>query len=194
MSNPTASIAPRPEPKLRLAGSTQLIERLVARHGQELFRFLIRLTNGDRERAEDIYQETLLRAWRRPEDCRQCLSAGPGWLYTIARRISIDQLRAAATRPVLVSDEIQMMKAASPSDQVDRALLVAEVRSAITALSLPHQEVLRQVYLEDRPVSEVAARLGVPVGTVKSRTHYALGALKDALAARGMDHSLALCA
>ncbi len=194
MSNPTISVPSGPERKLRLAGSAPLIERLVARHGRALSWFLIQLTNGDRHRAEDIYQETLLRAWRHPEDCQRCISAGPQWLITIARRVSIDQLRAAAIRPALISDERHLGAAADPVDQVGRVLLAAEVRTAIAALSAPHQEVLRQVYLEDRALAEVAARLGVPVGTVKSRTYYALRALKDTLAARGLDHSLALCA
>ena len=172
----------------------QLTERLIARHGQALLRFLNRLTNGDSHRAEDIYQETLVRAWRHPESCLRCLAEGPQWLYTIARHVSIDQLRAGAIRPALVADDEALRQAADPVDYVARDLVADEVRAALAALNPKFRDVLREVYLEDRPIAEVAIRLGIPAGTVKSRTYYALRALKDALAERGLDRSLALCA
>lgn len=192
MSNPTVSVLPSIQvPALRLAGSDDLIDRLVRRHGGTLFRFLLRLTHGDVHRSEDIYQETLIRAWRHPQACRESLSSGPGWLITVARRISIDQMRAAARRPDLVRGDQQLGEAADPVDEVGRMLLAREVRAALASLSGPHREMLRLAYFEDRPVAEVAARLGIPVGTVKSRTYYALRALADAMAARGLDGSLA---
>jgi RNA polymerase sigma-70 factor (ECF subfamily) len=192
--SPGQVAAARPGRALRLAGSAQLTERLVATHGPALSRFVIRLTNGDRARADDIYQETLLRAWRHPESCQRCIAEGPRWLYTIARRISIDQFRAAAARPELVGDDYRLHTAADPVDHVSRALLAGEVRAAVASLSPLFQEVLREIYMEDRPLAETALRLGIPMGTVKSRTYNALRALEIALAARGLDRSLALSA
>jgi RNA polymerase sigma-70 factor, ECF subfamily len=165
--------------------------QLVEMHGAGLLRFLLRLTHGDRERSEDIYQETLLRAWKHPECYEQGAWLSRKWLFTVARRISIDQLRATAVRPALVNGERQLDVAVDPVDHIDRMLLAAEVQAAMATLSAAHQEVIREMYLQDRPAAEVAARLGLPEGTVKSRTYYALRALKDALAQRGLDYGLA---
>jgi RNA polymerase sigma-70 factor (ECF subfamily) len=165
--------------------------QLVELHGAALLRFLLWLTRGDRERSEDIYQETLLRAWKHPECYQQGAELSRKWLFTVARRISIDQLRATAVRPALVSDEWQLEVACDPVDSVDRMLLAAEVRAGLATLSAAHQEVIRQMYFQDRPAAEVAERLGLPEGTVKSRTYYALRALKDALQQAGLDYAMA---
>lgn len=170
--------------------SDQSIARLVHRHGAVLFGYLLRLTCGDRQRAEDIYQETLIRAWKHPECRVEGGTSSRQWLFTVARRVSIDQLRAAVVRPVPVSDERHLAAVPDPVDQIDRLLLAREVRAAVMTLSPAHRQVLKEMYFEDRSASEVAVRLGIPAGTVKSRTYYALRALKDALAERGMDRCL----
>ena len=165
--------------------------QLVDLHGAALLRFLLWLTHGDRERSEDIYQETLLRAWKHPECYQQGAGLSRRWLFTVARRISIDQMRATAVRPTLVGDEWQLEVACDPADPVDRMLLAAEVRAAMATLSAAHQEVIREMYFQDRPAAEVAERLGLPEGTVKSRTYYALRALKDAMQRRVLDYAMA---
>jgi RNA polymerase sigma-70 factor (ECF subfamily) len=174
--------------------SDEAIAQLVSWHGAALLRFLLRLTKGDRGRSEDIYQETLLRAWKHPD----CYREGPGssrqWLFTVARRVSIDQLRATAARPALVHDERQLAVAPDSVNHIDRMLLAGEVRAAVATLSAAHQQVLQEIYFQDRPLTEVAERLDLPVGTVKSRTYYALRALKAALVERGLDNFLAKCA
>jgi RNA polymerase sigma-70 factor, ECF subfamily len=180
-----------PEQALPAAVCDEMFAQLVDLHGAALLRFLLRLTHGDRERSEDIYQETLLRAWKHPECYQQGALLSRKWLLTVARRISIDQLRATAVRPALVSDERQLEVARDPVDDVDRMLLAAEVRAAMATLSAAHQEVIREMYLQDRPAAEVAERLGLPEGTVKSRTYYALRALKDAMGRRGLEYGMA---
>jgi RNA polymerase sigma-70 factor, ECF subfamily len=166
----------------------QTMEQLVDLHGEALLRFLRRLTKGDQERSADIYQETLLRAWRHPECCEQGVTLCRRWLFTVARRISIDQLRAASARPRLVNAERSLDIAADPVDHIDQMLLASEVRAALATLSAAHQEMLREMYFEGRPAAQIAERLGVPDGTVKSRTYYALRALKAALAQRGLEN------
>jgi RNA polymerase sigma-70 factor (ECF subfamily) len=181
----------RPTPGNQPFLADQPMARLISQHGRALRRFSLRLTLGDREQAEDIYQETLIRAWKHPELRQDDVVATRGWLRTVARRVMIDQLRAAAVRPALVSDEQSLTEVSDPDDQMGRLLLVREVRAAVRTLSAAHREVLREIYFEDRTLAEAAARLGIPVGTAKSRTHYALRALKDALADQGMDRTLA---
>jgi RNA polymerase sigma-70 factor (ECF subfamily) len=107
---------------------------------------------------------------------------------TVARHVSIDQLRAAAIRPATVSAEY-LTAVPDPVDQIDQLLLARDVRTTVAKLSPEHREVIREIYFEDRSVAEVAQRIGVPTGTVKSRTYYALRALKAALAGSRTEHS-----
>jgi len=180
-----------PEPAPPAIMASDQFAQLVEMHGAALRRFLLRLTHGDRERSEDIYQETLVRAWKHPECYQRGAWLSRNWLFTVARRISIDQLRAMTVRPTLVNAERQLDAVIDPVDHIDRMLLAAELRAAMAMLSAAHQEVIREMYFEDRPAAQVAARLGLAEGTVKSRTYYALRAFKAALAERGLDYRLA---
>jgi len=153
-------------------------------HAAGLWRFCLRLVNNDRSRAEDVVQETLLRAWRH----RAVLEGSPAsvraWLFTVARNIVIDDWRSHR-------DHAELPFAEVPDDRVqedgsDHLLLSWVVADALTRLSPDHQAVLLQCYYRGRPVAEAARRLGVPEGTVKSRTHYALRALKLALEEMGV--------
>lgn len=162
----------------------QLLRALFDDHASALLGFSLRLTGGDWQRAEDVVQETLLRAWRHPE----ALAAERGpvrpWLFTVARRVAIDAERVRAARPAEVSDEV--LAALPMGDDIDRVLESWLVADALAALSPAHRGVLLATYFRDRSVSEAARELGVPEGTVKSRTHYALQALRLALQERGV--------
>src|SRR5215471_11356149 len=68
-------------------------------HGPAILNFLVRLTRGDRHKAEDMLQETLVRAWRHPEARSASGEWSRAWLFTVARRIAIDHVRATRTRP-----------------------------------------------------------------------------------------------
>jgi RNA polymerase sigma-70 factor, ECF subfamily len=162
---PGQETAPEPE----LPDADEAMALLVRRHGAVLFSYLLRLTRGDRQRAEDIYQETLIRAWQHPECYEKSEwqekggSSSRQWLITVARRVSIDQLRAAGRRPMATGDERHLAAVPDPVDQINRLLLAREVRSATATLSPSHREVLAEIYLEDRPLAEVAQRLGIPL-------------------------------
>ncbi|MBP0452354.1 sigma-70 family RNA polymerase sigma factor [Kitasatospora sp. RG8] len=145
-------------------------------------RALLRATGGDRGKAEDILQETLLRAWQHPE----ALAAGPEqsrpWLFTVARRIAIDHYRMAAARvrEVLGEESTDRPVADDPYDQV---VVARDVDAALRRLQDHHRAVLVELHLNDRSVADAATRLGVPPGTVKSRNFYAIRALRPVLAA-----------
>lgn len=143
-----------------------------------LLGYLVRLTNGDRHRAEDILQETLLRAWRHPEARSDDGRWRRQWLFTVARNLAIDQLRVS--RQTLPVEEW-----AVTDNPVDRILDAAEVRAAIATLPERLRSVLVEVYLRDRSGSEAAEALNIPVGTVKSRLFHAMRALRQELDARG---------
>jgi RNA polymerase sigma-70 factor (ECF subfamily) len=180
---------PMPEQALPATTGEQMFAQLVKMHGAALLSFLLWLTHGNPERSEDIYQETLLRAWKHPECYQHGAQSSRKWLLTVAQRISIDQLRAAAVRPALVNDPRQLDVISDPVDHFDRLLLNAEIRAAMATLSAAHREVLREMYLQDRPAAQIAERLGLPEGTVRSRAYYALRALKDGLTP-ALDHEL----
>jgi RNA polymerase sigma-70 factor (ECF subfamily) len=157
---------------------------LYEQHAAPLLAYALRLTAGDRGRAEDIVQETLLRAWRHP----QALDPGRGpvrsWLFTVARNVAVDAHRARRARPNEVGDEALAVVPAV--DEIEQALDSWLLSDALATLSPDHRKVLLETYYRGRSVAEAAAILGIPAGTVKSRTFYALRALRLALQERGV--------
>jgi RNA polymerase sigma-70 factor (ECF subfamily) len=162
----------------------RIITELYRQYRAPLLSYVLRLTAGDRQHAEDVVQETMVRAWR--QAARLDL-AGPSlmpWLATVARRIVIDQGRRRRARPAETGDTmLEHVPAADPADQLLQKVIVAD---ALRALSAAHREVLSETILRDRTVNEAAEVLGIPVGTVKSRVYYALRALRLVLAERGV--------
>jgi len=159
-----------------------LVRTLYAEHAGPLLRYALHLTNGDRQRAEDIVQETLLRAWLHPEAIAE-RPARP-WLFAVARNLAVDAYRARRARPHEVGEAaLELIPA---PDEADRALESWAVADALRALRPEHRGVLLETYYRGRSVAEAAVVLGIPAGTVKSRTFYALRALKLALEERGL--------
>ncbi|MFE9928054.1 sigma-70 family RNA polymerase sigma factor [Streptomyces sp. NPDC005533] len=159
-------------------GSTDeaLIKSVYEEHGHALLAYATRLT-GDRAAAEDVVQETLIRAWRHSEVLVNGKGSVRGWLLTVARNIITDRYRAKAARPPEVSGA-----SATPPVEADHADAVVDsmtVLGALDQLSPEHRDVLKELYYRQLSVAEAADTLGIPAGTVKSRAHYALKALRD---------------
>jgi RNA polymerase sigma-70 factor, ECF subfamily len=158
---------------------------LYQRYRAPLLTFVLRLTGGDWQQAEDIVQETMVRAWC--EAGRLDLS-GPSllpWLSTVARRLVIDEHRRKNVRPPFAGPD---SAADLPVDDDSAAIVLrVAVADAMRQLTSSHQQVLHEIIFRDRTAREAAATLGIPVGTVKSRVHYALRVLAMALAERGLD-------
>lgn len=162
----------------------ELLRALHAEHGDALYAHAVRLCGGDRQRAEDLVQETLLRAWRHPEALDPERGSVRAWLFTTARHLAIDFWRR---RSVRVSEVVTDVVPEPPADdETDRAVEAWTVAEALARLSPAHREVLLECFYRGRSVAEAAARLGVPPGTVKSRTHYALRSLRVALEELGV--------
>ncbi len=164
----------------------ELLERLYHLHAKPVFKFLLRLTFGDRREAEDLLQETLYRAWRQIQEQSLDVDRGLPWLYTVARRLFVDAVRARQARPVEVSGT-EVSELSSPDDRIDQMLLVHTVRHGLRTLSAEHRHVLVEVFYNDRSARETAQVLGIPEGTVKSRTFYALRALGATTAVAGLE-------
>ncbi len=164
--------------------SERALRALFDDHASALLAYALRLTDGDRSKAEDIVQETLLRAWRNLDRLDQTTRPVRPWLFTVAQHVAIDAHRARRARPPEVGEEA--LATVAELDQVEGTLDRIIVTDALDSLSADHRAVIVETYFHGRTVADAAAVLGVPPGTVKSRCYYALRALKLALAERGV--------
>lgn len=152
-------------------------------HGPVVLNYLSRMLLGNRALAEDILQETLVRAWNHPEARTADGQWSRGWLLTVARRIAIDHIRSAQGRTTEVLDE-RIAEREAIEDDVDRLLNARTVREAVASLPERLRGALIEIYFRESSVAEAARNLSVPEGTVKSRTFYALRALHEELVKR----------
>jgi RNA polymerase sigma factor (sigma-70 family) len=149
-----------------------------------LLSLVVRQTGGDRQWAEDVVQETMLRAWRSMDRLDLAADSLLPWLATVARRIVIDDRRRRSARPPETGEAaLETLPSADGVDDLLRDVLVTE---ALKALSPAHREVLNATVLSDRTVNQAAELLGIPVGTVKSRVYYAMKALRVVLEEKGV--------
>lgn len=168
-----------------VTADAEFVKALHAQHGGPLFAFCVRYT-GDRGRAEDVVQEVMVRAWRNLDQLELGDRSIRPWLMTCARNVLTDEHRAAGARPRLVNDDNALAGLAVGGDDIDRAVESWTMAEALQRLSDEHRDVLIECYWLGRSVAEAAQTLGVPPGTVKSRTYYALRALRLALEEMGV--------
>ncbi|MFF0791563.1 sigma-70 family RNA polymerase sigma factor [Streptomyces spiralis] len=167
----------------------ELLRTLYAEHAGALFHYVLRLTSGDRQWAEDVVQETLLRAWQHPAAFDPARGPARAWLCTVARHLVIDAHRARRARPAEADGEAfrRAAEQTPAEDQIEQALQSWAVADAVRTLSPDHRAVLLETYYRGRTMAQAAEALGIPLGTVKSRTYYALQALRLALQERGIE-------
>src|SRR5262245_54089402 len=114
-------------------------------HARPLYRFLLRTTFGERQAAQDLLQETLIRAWRHIDELNTAIRTLRPWLFTVARRVAIDAGRARQVRPQ-ESSLTDLTMLATEEDSIDRFVAVQAVRRGLARLSANHREVIFQVY------------------------------------------------
>ena len=151
-------------------------------HARPVWRYVVSLT-GDRAGADDVVQETLLRAWRTPRILEQDPSTTRAWMITVARHLVIDDARSARRRHEHAVADPPDHGVEDDTDRLFEALLVEE---ALRDLSEDHRAVIVAAYYRGCSAAQIAADLGIPDGTVKSRLHYGLRALRLALQERGV--------
>jgi RNA polymerase sigma-70 factor (ECF subfamily) len=168
------SVAPVGDVEARMAA-------LHSAHSATLLNFLHALT-GERHTAEDLLQETMLRTWRNIETVPHEYENARRWLFKVARRVTIDAFRMRQRRPIethLLDYYVSQFSIAD--DTTESVVAVDSLRRAVHDLSEPQKTVIAELYFEGRSTLETADRLGVPIGTVKSRAHYALRTLREAV-------------
>ena len=162
--------------RLSAALADRRMAELYDLYAEALVKFLLRLTLGNRQAAEDMLQETLLRAWQNLDKLPEDLGSLRGWLFTVARRVAIDAGRAKMARPVEVTMTDRVREPVGP-DLAEHVAAAQTIREALHRLSPDHRSVLVELYYRGSSTAEAARRLGVAEGTVKSRAHYALRSL-----------------
>jgi RNA polymerase sigma-70 factor (ECF subfamily) len=152
-----------------------LLRTLYSDHGSALVAYATRILS-DPQQAEDVVQETMLRAWRHADQLTPDRGSVPGWLTRVTRNIAVDKIRARNARPTEVDDD-----AAGPGVLQDHSAAVVDsvlLDRALAKLAPKHRQALHAVYFADRTTSEAALALGIPVGTVKTRVHHGLRRLR----------------
>ena len=162
-----------------------LMKALYDEHAAPLWRYAMRLTS-DAARAEDVVQETLLRAWQHPEVIGDTERSARAWLFTVARNMIIDDRRSARYRNVVGSIDEEGAPEQSTPDEVDAALDRLLLADAMAQLSAEHRAVIERSYYRGWTTAQIAADLDIAEGTVKSRLHYAVRALRLTLQELGV--------
>ena len=154
-------------------------------HGGELFGFAYRALE-DRHLAEDVVQDTFVRAWRSPRGFDPSRGSLRTWLFAIARNSVVDAMRRRAVRegPGLASWDV-VSEPAPAADDIDRLLDRIQLSEALDRLSPQHRQVVVEVYYGGRSCADLGAELGVSASTMRSRLYYGVRSLRLVLEENG---------
>jgi RNA polymerase sigma-70 factor (ECF subfamily) len=160
------------------AGDRNAFEALYRRYSRPVFGLALRRL-GDRGRAEDAVQETFASVWRAARSYRPERGPGAPWLYAVARNAIIDRSRVRSEPPAEPPEEAS--SEAGPPEHAEAGWTAWRVHRALEELSESERAVIELAYWSGLSQSEIAEYLGIPLGTVKTRTRAALGRLADLL-------------
>jgi RNA polymerase sigma-70 factor (ECF subfamily) len=173
--------------RLRGDSTGEALRALYRTYAGELLGFALNAL-GERGAAEEIVQEVFTRAWRHAERYDPERGSVRTWLYQIARHAIIDMRRRASARPTLASGE-PLLDTASARDSIEQAMLGWQVAAALERLTPEHRQMIRMAQFRGLTMREIAELTGLPLGTVKSRTWYALRSLRLVLEEMGVSPS-----
>ena len=159
-------------------GDRAALETLYERYARAVLGLALRRL-GDRGRAEDAVQETFVSIWRAARTYDPARGPGAPWLFAVARNAIVDRSRARSEPPVDVPDEPS--SESGPHERAELSWTQWRVHRALEDLPQKEREVIELAYWRGLSQSEVAAELGIPLGTVKTRTRSALQRLSHIL-------------
>jgi RNA polymerase sigma-70 factor, ECF subfamily len=163
-------------------GDTHALAALYDRHAPLMLGLARRIVGGKPE-AEDIVHDVFVEAWRHAADYDESRGSVKAWLLLRTRSRAIDHRKSAGVaRTVPTGDAGWLASLIDPRGDGSEAPDRAHVRRVVSALNVEQREVLVLGYFEGLSSSEIASKLGIPIGTVKSRVAAALTALRQALA------------
>lgn len=171
------------------AGDGAALGMLYDRYSTSVYSLALRILS-DRQLAEELVQETFLRVWRQAASYQAMRGALAAWILGIARNLAIDELRRRGARPQVAPGDADERLALvesdedDPSDQVYTRIRHDVVAGALDQLPGAQREVLELAYFGGLSQSEIAGRLGEPLGTVKTRMRLGLQKLKSILEPR----------
>jgi RNA polymerase sigma factor (sigma-70 family) len=165
------------------SGDRDAFNALFAHFAPRIKGFLLK-TGCSAEEAEDIAQNTLIAVWRKANQFDPATTGAAAWIFTIARNLRIDSARRA-TRDGRLGQDVGPDYELDPGEPADRIMSrvedAARITAAVEKLSAEQSRVIRMSFIEERPHTEIAAMLGIPLGTVKSRIRLAMSRLRDLL-------------
>lgn len=163
-------------------GDESGLEGLYARYGGLIFTLALRIV-GDPELAREVLQDTFLRCWDRADTYDAERGRVAGWLMSIARHRAIDLLRGRPHQARLREQKelTAVVSATIPSGGAESFTMRQTVASALRGLPAPQRQVIELAYYSGLTQTEIASELGLPLGTVKSRTREALERLRTVL-------------
>jgi RNA polymerase sigma-70 factor, ECF subfamily len=170
--------------RLRADSTGEALRALYRTYAGELLGFALNAL-GERGAAEEIVQEVFTRAWRHAERYDPARGSVRTWLYQIARHAIIDARRRAAVRPGLALHE-PVAEEESHGPSIEQAMLGWQVAAALERLTPEHRQMVRLAHFQGLTMREIAERTHLPLGTVKSRTWYALRSLRLVLEEMGV--------
>ena len=170
--------------RLRTDATGEALRELYRTYSGELFGFAYNAL-GERGVAEELVQEVFTRAWRHAERYDPDRASVRTWLYQIARHAIIDARRRASVRPALALHAPEE-EAGDAGPTIEQAMLGWQVVSALERLTPEHRQMIRLAHVQGLTMREIAEHTDLPVGTVKSRTWYALRQLRLVLEEMGI--------
>ena len=179
-----AAVLPHAALMLRVAREQDrsAFAELFGHFGPRVKSYLMRL-GSDASGAEDLLQEVMLAVWRRAATYDPAQAGVATWIFTIARNKRIDALRRVPRGALDPNDPaLQPEPPPSPDHEAEAVRWEGAIAEAVAAMPREQAEILRLAYYEDISHSDIAARIGVPLGTVKSRLRLAMARLRTRFA------------
>ena len=172
--------------RVRSDDTGEAVRALYRTYSGELYGFALN-SLGERGAAEEIVQEVFMRGWRHAGSYDPGRGSARTWLYQITRHAIIDARRRAAVRPGLAIHEPSESAAPATAPSIEQAMLGWQVASALERLTPDHRQMIRLAHFQGLSMREIAERCELPIGTVKSRTWYALRSLRLVLEEMGIE-------